>query len=110
MTRVNVILLVILLLIPAAASGADDRMPLHEAAKKGDVEAVKTLLESGADVQAKEKKKGWTALHWAAYKGHGAVVTALLEYGADVNAKKKDGRTPRDVAKNNNIIQLLDGR
>ena len=47
-------------------------------------------------------------MHGAALEGHGPVVEALLKGGADVKAKTSDGRTPRDVAKHNNIIHLLD--
>src|SRR2546429_549863 len=55
---------------------------LHMAAGKGDETAVCLLLESKADVNAKEAYGG-TALHWAAWSGREAVVQMLLEHKAD---------------------------
>jgi outer membrane protein assembly factor BamB len=59
---------------------------LWEAAKKGDVDAVKALLDKGVDVNAKTDY-GATALHFAADKGHVEIVKVLLKHKADVNAK-----------------------
>ena len=39
-----------------------------------------------------------------------ARIVAGAEQGAEVKAKDKDGATPRDVAKDPRIIQLLNGR
>ena len=35
-------------------------------------------------------------------------IKKLLNSGADVEAKDKDGKTPRDLAKDEGIIRLLD--
>lgn len=59
---------------------------LIDAAKKGDTADVKTLLNKGADANAKDKG-GWTALMEASQNGHTEIVNALLNKGADVNAK-----------------------
>ena len=71
---------------------------LIEAAKRGDLDEVKRLIENGADVNIKDND-GDTPLHYAASGGHLDVVKFLVENGADVNAKDKYGRTPLDVAK-----------
>ena len=42
--------------------------PVAEAAAQGDLEAVRTLLRDGADVNAAQGD-GMTALHWAAENG-----------------------------------------
>jgi ankyrin repeat protein len=57
-----------------------------EAVRKGDVAAVTTLLDKGADVNAKFRY-GTTALFKAAERGHTDVVKVLLERGADVKVK-----------------------
>ena len=71
--------------------------PLMEAAKTGDVEAVRDLVNRGADLEAKSEK-GKTALHYAAANGHVAVVNTLLENGAVVDARDRDWRTPLMLA------------
>src|SRR5215470_6021696 len=68
--------------LPACAQEND----LFNAAGKGDLVRVQTLLTNGTDVNAKGKNGG-TALLWAAYFGQAEVVTALLDKGAEVNAK-----------------------
>ncbi len=59
---------------------------MWEAARQGDVAAVKALLDKGADVNAKFRY-GATALFKAAERGNAEVVKALLERGADVSVK-----------------------
>ena len=40
---------------------------IHEAVRKGNIEAVKQHLDSGTDVNLKGDQMKWTPLHWAAY-------------------------------------------
>ena len=47
---------------------AEITTPLHEAAQTGNVEQIKRLLSSGADVNAKARG-GFTPLHSAATRG-----------------------------------------
>jgi ankyrin repeat protein len=64
------------------------------AAGAGSVEAVRSLIASGADVNAAESRKGQTALMWAAAEGNTAAAEVLLEAGADIQAKSTGGFTP----------------
>ncbi len=56
------------------------------AARNGNVDAIKVLLDHKADVNAKEKLRGTTALMWAAEQVHPEAVKALVAAGADVGA------------------------
>jgi ankyrin repeat protein len=67
------------------------------AARTGNVEAIKTLLDNGADINAKDTQRGTTALMWAADEGHAAAVKLLIDRGADITAKSNPaprGRGP----------------
>ncbi len=64
------------------------------------VEAVRLLLEWGADVNAVDDK-GETALHGASYQSRTSLVPLLNERGADIrvwNQKNKAGWTPLAIA------------
>lgn len=56
--------------------------PLHEAARKGDLGEAKRLLESGADVTARDDHLRSTPLAWAAKYGQLEMVKFLLRSGA----------------------------
>jgi ankyrin repeat protein len=71
----------------------DTGLALIEAANKGDSEVVEALLDSGADINARDERNQ-TALHHAANGGHTPVVKLLLERGADVNAKNLFEQAP----------------
>lgn len=58
---------------------------LIKAAKEGDVVGVKKALKAKANVNAKEKNRGVTALIYAARNGHNDIVKLLIEAGATVN-------------------------
>jgi len=58
---------------------------LHEAAKRGQFDAVRLLLEHGADPKAREAGDNTYPLHWAAAHGHSGIVRALLDAGGDVH-------------------------
>ena len=59
-------------------SGADDAPPLFVAAAHGQAEAVRLLLDRGANIHG-WSEYGNTAMHVGAENGHGPVVRLLLE-------------------------------
>ena len=65
-------------------SGAGWR-PLHMASQSGCTEAIKLLLDAGADIDVRANDTYGAALAIAAYKGHTKSVKYLLERGADVD-------------------------
>jgi ankyrin repeat protein len=66
--------------------GRKDGLQLISASEKGDVEAVKSLLNKGVYIHAQDKQ-GRCALVAAAYKNHLEIVDLLIAAGADVNMK-----------------------
>jgi len=56
--------------------------PLHEAARKGEVQQAKKLLKAGADLTARDEHLRSTPLAWAAKYGQLKMVKFLLKCGA----------------------------
>src|SRR4029453_8220710 len=54
----------------------------------------KSLIAHGANVDAKDDRRGQTALMWAAAEGHAAVVQTLIDAGADIRVRVPSGFTP----------------
>jgi ankyrin repeat protein len=76
------------------------------AASEGNVQAVRYLLDEGANVNARGKF-GNTPLAEAAYYGHTTVVKELLLRGADINTIGEHG-TALDIAVNRNNTAVVD--
>lgn len=72
--------------LPMLACAQDLNEELLLAARKGNLGAVRALLDKGVDINAKSPY-GATPLYFAASNGHAEVVKLLLERGANVNAK-----------------------
>ena len=71
---------------------------IHDAAKIGNIEAIKQHLVAGADVDFRNQQ-GFTPLHVAAQKGHNKVAELLIAKGANVNTSGRlIGTTPLDSA------------
>ena len=73
-----------------AADGAD---ALLQAVRGGDLEAVRSALAAGADVELPDSADRRTPLMIAAGMGRADIVEALLQAGADVNRRDQAGRT-----------------
>ncbi len=87
--RLGLALLVALLsgsLVVAQNSKEQLNNQLFEAARAGDAQMVASLLDKGADVNAKFRY-GTTALFKAAERGHAKVVKVLLDRGADATIR-----------------------
>lgn len=76
---------------------------LITAAKNGNIQAVKTELDRGVDVNNTLNRSAslglaWNALGMAARNGHADIVKLLVDRGADVNQRMTDGWTSLMVA------------
>ena len=82
----KLILVLVAAAVALAQTPGDKADALSEAARKGDVAAVKKLLDEGVNVDTKFRYNR-TALSFAADRGHADIVKLLLDRGADINAK-----------------------
>lgn len=72
--------------------------PLITAANHGRLDAVKTLLAVGADLNKGSTQDGCTALHVAVLHGYDTVVSTLLERGVDKDLMDDHGECPLSLA------------
>jgi len=79
--------------IPVDFRFADGSTPLIVAAETGRVNVAEFLVDSGANLNARNDHN-YTALHWAAFYGHKHIVNLLLTHGADASIKDSLGSTP----------------
>ena len=84
----------------AAAGAAADRPPLVDAARNGDRDTLRALLQKSTNVNAADAD-GSTALHWASYRDDIESVDLLIRAGAKVNAANDLGVTPLWTASQN---------
>jgi ankyrin repeat protein len=74
------------------------------AAREGDLDSTRALLDAGADVN-QTTEYGWTPLLTAINNRNYAVASLLAERGADVNIANKGGWTPLYLATDNRNIE-----
>ncbi len=83
--------------------------PLMTAAKAGNPEMVKFLIEKGADVNAKSTSvTGSTVLSFAAEGSNLVVLGELLAHGAKINAPSSSGSTPLYFAVANHLTAVAE--
>ena len=80
------------------------------AARNGNPQAIKVLLEAGADVNARETIRGTTALMWAVEQKHPEAVKVLLAGGADPSAKSGGAGLPRNYMANRVNLRAVEHR
>ena len=88
----------VLLIAGAATSAPPAAAPVADAARIGDLDAVRALLAEGEDANAAHGD-GMSALHWAAERGDTELIDTLLQGGAKLDAVTRIGSyTPLHVA------------
>jgi ankyrin repeat protein len=85
-------------------SGGGGLTPLIFAAREGDLESAKFLLDARADVN-QTSEYGWTALLTATNNRHYRLGKYLVERGANANIANKGGWTPLYLATDNRNIE-----
>jgi ankyrin repeat protein len=71
--------------------------PLHVAVIWGDINAIRILIDFGADINC-QGEHGYTPLHEAVEQGRVDVIEFLLNNGASDVIKSNNGLTPRELA------------
>lgn len=79
---------------------------LHYAAKEGHTSTIKTLLELGADLHARDKN-GRSALHMACIGQHADTARTLMQLGVK-DSEDASGTTARQLAKKPDVVQVFE--
>ncbi|KAI1394275.1 ankyrin [Hypoxylon trugodes] len=79
---------------------------LHEATRKGDVEAARRVLESNPSCVDTQRKTR-TPLHNAAWYGFSDIASTLLEYKAEVDARSWTHTTPLIIAAEQGHLRVI---
>jgi len=99
--------LVVTMTFLSAVANAAGPAPLVDAAKAGNVAAVRAELQKKADVNA-AALDGSTALHWAVHRDALDVVDLLLAAGANPKAANRYGVTPLSLAATNGNAKIVE--
>lgn len=89
-----------------AQSGASGDYPINVAVHRKAQDEVVALLEAGADPNARGEL-GYTPLHSAVINASTNIVELLLGAGARIDATNDDGVTPLQLARTQEINDLL---
>jgi ankyrin repeat protein len=87
--------------LQAQVKGAHGFTNLFHAALNGDVEIAQTLYDAGSTEGL------GSALHAAVWKDHEPMLRWLLKLGADVQTKNYQGKTPIEMAEENNQVAMV---
>ncbi|PYS47539.1 MAG: hypothetical protein DMG13_27625 [Acidobacteria bacterium] len=90
-----------------ATSFAAPASDVADAAMNKNVQAVRSLLQQKADVNAPQTD-GTTALHWAARWDDLEMAGALIRDGANAQAANRDGATPMFLATVNGSAAMIE--
>jgi ankyrin repeat protein len=85
-------------------TGGGGLTPLVFAAREGDLQSAKALLDAGADVN-QTTEYGWTPLLTATNNRHYKVARYLIDRGGNPNIANKGGWTPLYLATDNRNIE-----
>lgn len=85
-------------------SGGGGLTPLVFAAREGDIESARALLDAGANIN-QTTEYGWTPLLTAVNNRNYRLATFLLDRGADPNLANKGGWNPLYLATDNRNIE-----
>ncbi len=101
-----------LVITGADVANAEDEhrnIPVHEAARRGDMKILRLVLERGGSRSATNAEGESTLMH-AALSGKPEVVTLVLEglSARDIHHKNKKGQTAADYAKESGNTQISD--
>lgn len=80
--------------------------PIHYAAYFGHLDALRMLINRGANIHA-AVFGGWTALHFSAFGGHVEASSLLISMGIPINVKDIGGETPIFYAIEGNHLKMV---
>jgi len=81
--------------------------PIVEAAKNGDFETVKTILEKDPSKLNVTDQEKYTSLHWACMRAHWDIAEFLIMKGADLDVVGEDGGKPINWAVHHNNVEII---
>lgn len=86
------------LLLDKGATDDAKRNAFVRAATGNRIRVLELFLANGVDVNSHDDDSGSTALHWATSNSNGALVSWLLSHGSDINSRDLKGKTPLMIA------------
>ncbi|HLG58639.1 MAG TPA: ankyrin repeat domain-containing protein [Vicinamibacterales bacterium] len=103
--RLLVVVAALIACVPAGTLAADG-VPLADAAERGNLAAVRSLIGQGIDVNA-TRVDGTTALHAAVHADRLEVAELLLKAGANAAVRDRYGVTPLYLASVNGNAEMI---
>ncbi|MDP6111996.1 MAG: ankyrin repeat domain-containing protein, partial [Planctomycetota bacterium] len=95
-------LLPVIFLFTATAAG-----PIHNAARDGDMEAVKKILDASPGKAASFDTLGRSAVHYVVQGGYTEIVQLFIERKTDFNIVDRDGKSPLHWAVESNRLEAV---